>query len=140
MAAATPRRGWRWQVHLWFDHGAGDDLVATVIHRALVVLICANVLAIVLESVPTLAARFGPGFELLERISLAVFTVEYVIRIWIAPEHARYRGLSATRARLAYLRSFPAIIDLLDDPVGAAYVRNPETGQFEPCEDEDSDR
>ena len=31
-------------------------------------------------------------------------------------------------------------IELLDEPAGAAYVRNPETGQFEPCEDEDSDR
>jgi len=29
---------------------------------------------------------------------------------------------------------------LLDEPAGAAYVRNPETGQFEPCEDEGSDR
>jgi voltage-gated potassium channel len=113
MAAATPEQGWRRRVHLWFDHGAGDDLVATLIHRALVALISANVLAIVLESVPTLAARFGPGFDLLERISLAVFTLEYAIRIWIAPEHARYRGLSATRARLSYLRSFPALIDLL---------------------------
>ena len=113
MAAATPRRGWRWQVHLWFDHGAGDDLVATVIHRALVVLISANVLGIVLASVPSIAARFGPAFLLLERISLAVFTLEYLVRIWIAPEHARYRGLSATRARLAYLGSFPAIIDLI---------------------------
>ena len=113
MAAATPDQGWRRQVHLWFDHGAGDDLVATLIHRALVALISVNVLVIVLESVPALAARFGPGFDLLERVSLAAFTLEYAIRIWIAPEHARYRGLSATRARLDYLRSVPAIIDLV---------------------------
>lgn len=113
MAAAEPSRGWRWQVHLWFDHGAGDDFVATVIHRALVALICATVLGVVLESVPALAARFGTGFDVLERIALVVFALEYAIRIWIAPEHARYRGLSATQARLAYIRSFPAIIDLL---------------------------
>ncbi|CAH1676113.1 Cyclic nucleotide-binding protein [Hyphomicrobiales bacterium] len=113
MAAAEPFRGWRWQVHLWFDHGAGDDFVATVIHRALVALICATVLAVVLESVPSLAAYFGPGFDVLERVSLVIFTLEYAIRIWIAPEHARYRGLSAAQARLAYVRSFPAIIDLL---------------------------
>lgn len=113
MSAAEPFRGWRWQVHLWFDHGAGDDFVATVIHRALVALICATVLAVVLESVPSLAARFGPGFDVLERISLVIFTLEYAIRIWIAPEHARYRGLSAAQARLAYVSSFPAIIDLL---------------------------
>jgi voltage-gated potassium channel len=104
---------WRRRVHLWLDHGAGDDLVATLLHRGLVLLICANVLAIVLESVPSLAARFGASFQALEALSLAVFSAEYMIRLWTAPEHARYRALSPGRARLAYAASWPAIIDLL---------------------------
>lgn len=33
-----------------------------------------------------------------------------------------------------------SFIDLLDEPVGCAYVRNPETGHFEPCNDEFTDR
>jgi len=113
MAATIPLAVWRRRVHLWLDHGAGDDLVALVLHRGLVLLICANVLAIVLESVPSLAAGFGAAFHTLEAVSLAVFSVEYVVRLWTAPEHVRYRALSPGRARLAYAASWPAIIDLL---------------------------
>lgn len=113
MAAASSPLGWRRQVHLWIDHGAGDDAIASWIHRGLVLLICANVIAIVLESVPDLARRFGPAFQAFEAISLVIFALEYAARLWAAPEHARYRALSPARARLAYAASLPAIIDLL---------------------------
>ncbi|MCC7545846.1 MAG: DUF2185 domain-containing protein [Aquabacterium sp.] len=32
-----------------------------------------------------------------------------------------------------------SFIDLLDEPAGCAYLRNPETGHFEPCDQESSD-
>lgn len=110
---AASLSGWRRRVHLWIDHGAGDDRVGIVIHRGLILLICANVLAIVLESIPDLARRFGPAFNAFEAISLAVFALEYAVRLWVSPDHVRYRGLSPARARLAYAASLPAIIDLL---------------------------
>jgi voltage-gated potassium channel len=113
MTAALSTPAWRRQVHLWIDHGAGDDPVATTIHRGLVLLICANVVAIVLESVPAIAASAPTGFQLFESFSLLVFALEYAVRLWTAPEHARYRGLPVGRARLAYAGSLPAIIDLL---------------------------
>ena len=113
MGAASSLAGWRRQLHLWIDHGAGDDAIASWIHRGLVLLICANVLAIVLESVPDLAQRFGMAFQLFEAISLVIFVLEYAVRLWVAPEHARYRSLRPARARLAYALSLPAIIDLL---------------------------
>jgi voltage-gated potassium channel len=103
----------RRQVHLWLDQGAGDDLVAVLLHRSLVVLICANVLAIVLESVPSISARFATAFQIFELVSLIIFALEYGVRLWMAPEHARYRALSPARARLTYAASLPAIIDLL---------------------------
>ncbi|POR53947.1 cyclic nucleotide-gated ion channel [Bosea psychrotolerans] len=113
MTAAASFATWRRQIHLWIDHGAGDDLIATMLHRGLVALICANVVAIVLESVPSIAARFSVGFQAFEFVSLLIFALEYAIRLWAAPEHARYRGLSPARARLAYAASVPAVIDLL---------------------------
>jgi len=112
MAAAAPK-GWRRQVQLWLDHGAGDDPVANGIHRGLVLLICANVAAIVLESVPDIAARLGPVFHALETVSLALFALEYVARLWVAPEHVRYRTLTPAQARLTYAASLPAMVDLL---------------------------
>ncbi len=113
MGAASFLAGWRRRVHLWIDHGAGDDAVAVWIHSGLVLLICANVAAIVLESVPQLAQRFGPAFQAFEAVSLIIFALEYAARLWAAPEHARYRALKPARARLAYAMSLPAIIDLL---------------------------
>ncbi len=113
MPAAASAMTWRRQAHLWFDHGAGDDLPATLIHRGLVILICANVLAIILESVPSLATRFAAGFQIFEFVSLLVFALEYAIRLWTAPEHARYRTLGPGRARLTYAASLPALIDLV---------------------------
>ncbi len=113
MAAATSAMGWRRQVHLWLDHGAGDDPVANAIHRGLVLLICANVAAIVLHSLPDMAQRFGPAFHALETVSLAIFALEYAARLWVAPEHARYRALTPLKARLTYAASLPAVVDLL---------------------------
>lgn len=113
MAAAASAMGWRRRVHLWLDHGAGDDPVANAIHRGLVLLICANVAAIVLHSLPDMAQRFGPAFHALETISLAIFALEYAARLWVAPEHARYRALPPLKARLTYAASLPAVVDLL---------------------------
>ena len=45
-------------------------------------LIVLNVLAVMLESVEGLAARYGRFFERFEVFSVAVFTVEYVLRVW----------------------------------------------------------
>ena len=113
MAAAFSLARWRRRLHLWIDHGAGDDAVARWIHHGLVLLICVNVVAIVLESIPDLSRRFGPAFQMLEAASLVIFTLEYAVRLWVAPEHARYRSMTPARARLTYAMSVPAIIDLL---------------------------
>lgn len=113
MAAALPDRSWRRQVHLILDRGAGDDRAAQIVHTALVCLIIVTVLAVVLESVPALAARHAALFLTLELIALAVFCLEYLARLWVAPEHTRYRMLGPWQARLRYAISPEAIIDLL---------------------------
>ncbi|WP_186417103.1 cyclic nucleotide-gated ion channel [Bosea sp. CS1GBMeth4] len=103
---------WRRRAHLIIDHGAGDDLSARLVHAGLVALIIVNVTALVLESVPGLAA-YGPVFVAIEWVSVVVFTIEYAVRLWTAPEHLRYRGLGAWQARRLYLVSPGALVDLL---------------------------
>jgi len=66
------------QVHLWLDQGTGDDVVAVALHRGLVVLITAGVLAIVMESVPSIAARFCTAFQIFEFVSLVIFALESI--------------------------------------------------------------
>lgn len=51
------------------------------------------------------------AFDYFEIISVAIFTVEYILRVWTAD--LLYPNLSPLRARLKYIVSFMAIIDLL---------------------------
>jgi voltage-gated potassium channel len=95
------------------EQGPLDDRVSRWVGRALVVLIVVNLVSVVLESVPSLHARYGLAFEAIELVSLVLFTVEYAARIWVASEHARFRHLGAARIRLQYLFSVSGLIDLL---------------------------
>ena len=87
--------------------------MAWVVRRLLVLLVVISVASIVLETVQDFSARFGPWFRLIEDIAVAVFTVEYLLRVWVAPEQAIYAGRSPWRARLEFVRSPPAVIDFM---------------------------
>jgi len=107
------RRAQRRRTYEVLERDAANDRVAERVNLALIVLIVVNVVAAVLETVPSLLLRDIFVFRAFELFSLTVFGVEYGLRIWVAPENPRYRGLSARRARLRYMRSPAAIIDLI---------------------------
>ncbi|WID97600.1 cyclic nucleotide-gated ion channel [Bosea vestrisii] len=111
--APQPGTSWRRRAHLIIDRGAGDDLSARLVHGTLVALIIINIAALVLESVPSLANAHGRLFYWIELVSAALFTLEYAVRLWVAPEHARYRDLSDGAARRIYALSPPALLDFL---------------------------
>lgn len=111
--APQPGLSWRRRAHLIIDRGAGDDLSVRLVHGGLVALIVINIAALVLESVPSLAAAHGRAFYWIELVSAVLFTLEYAVRLWVAPEHARYRDLSDWAARRAYALSPPALLDFL---------------------------
>lgn len=84
-----------------------------IVHLGLTWLVLVNVAAVVLESVPSLASRYGPWFVAVEIVSLVLFTLEYGLRLWTAVEHMPYTEHSAWRARWAWASSPGGIIDLL---------------------------
>jgi voltage-gated potassium channel len=102
----------RRRVYMVLEQGPVDDGLGGVIDRLLVVLIVINLVAVALESVPEYGARYQFVFELIEYFSLAVFTVEYGLRLWCAVEHGPHQHLSATRARLKYAFSPAGLVDL----------------------------
>jgi len=89
------------------------DRASRVLEGAIVALILANIMVVVLETVPSIDLRYRRLFELVELGSLAGFSLEYAARIWCAPEHAPYRDLAPWRARRAFMTSPAGIIDLL---------------------------
>jgi voltage-gated potassium channel len=95
------------------EHGSIGDRTGVIVGRLIASLIVVNLAAMTLESVPSLEARYAPLFTAIEFLSLIVFTIEYGLRLWVAPEHDRHRHLSARRARWQFVSSPLGVIDLL---------------------------
>lgn len=91
---------------------AGEgDRASRVVDSLILGLIVVSVAAVVVGSVPAVAARFGRALAVLEAASVAVFSVEYLLRLWSAPEDPRYRGPVLGRLRWAVTPL--ALVDLL---------------------------
>jgi voltage-gated potassium channel len=86
---------------------------AWVFSWVLTLLVLGNVLAVILESVPSIEAQYGTSLALFEGFSLAFFTVEYLLRLWTAAERPAKSPASPKRRRLAYVLSFHGLVDLL---------------------------
>ena len=106
----SPYREVRQTVYRILDARARDSGVARAGNVVLAGLILANVLAVILETVRTLHERFGPAFDAFEAISVAVFSVEYALRVWTCTLDPRYRHPIV--GRLQYVVSPMALIDL----------------------------
>ena len=79
----------------------------------LIALIVLNVLAVILESVPSIDAQYAAGFLWFERLSVAVFTIEYIIRLWSAVEASEETKAKPWRARLRYALRPVSLADLM---------------------------
>lgn len=90
-----------------------DDFVARCVDVGLIVLILANGVAVVLESVPSIGRDYRTFFALFERFSILVFTVEYVARLWSIVELDNPRYKHPLWGRLRYATTPLALIDLL---------------------------
>ena len=77
-------------------------------NHLLVAMIVVNLVATALQSVPALDARYGTVFTIVEWLSLILFTVEYLLRVWVAADNGHDLG-----ARLKYVLSPIGIVDLL---------------------------
>jgi voltage-gated potassium channel len=95
------------------EHGPIGDRAGRLAGQFIVALIVVNLVSVILESVPEYEARFHRLFIAIELLSLLAFTVEYGLRVWVAVEHAPYRHLKKSVARLRFVTSAFGIVDLL---------------------------
>ena len=80
------------------DHGSP---IIDWYDTSLAVLIVLNVVAVVLESVEPIGRAFGSYFYAFEVFSVAIFTVEYVLRLWSCTVDPRYSEPLVGRVRYA---------------------------------------
>lgn len=97
-----------WQVLEGNDPG---DRLNRIVDGTLLALILLNVLASIVDTVQAVATAYGRELDGFERLSMLVFTAEYLVRVWAAPVDERYRG--AVRGRLRYVVTPLALVDLL---------------------------
>lgn len=99
--------------YLLLDAGHAENPFFRIVDILLILLISANVTAVIFESLPDVYAAYGPYFDAFEIFSVAVFTVEYMIRVWsiIESDNPRYR--SPVGGRIRFMFSPLALIDLI---------------------------
>jgi voltage-gated potassium channel len=78
-------------------------------------LVVVNIISITLESVPHIYADHKNLFIWIEIISVGIFTIEYLCRVWVAPRQISgpYGFSGACKARFKYMLSFSGLVDLL---------------------------
>lgn len=116
-AAAKQRspkpRSLRRRVYDVVEGGQGETRESQIFHAVIVTLIVLNVAAMVLETVPSIRESHGSALSAFETAVVAIFTIEYVLRLWSCVESPFLSRMSPLKARLALARSPALIIDLL---------------------------
>ena len=90
-----------------------DKKAAWAFSWVLTLMVLSNVLAVMLESVPSIEHQYGSSLAFFDAFSVAFFGIEYLLRIWTAAERNPQNHASEHRRRWAYVLSFHGLVDLL---------------------------
>ncbi|OTG66235.1 Ion transport protein [Acinetobacter sp. ANC 4470] len=97
-----------------YDNLHNDDYESTFsryVNVFLILLIIANTIAVLLESINDIYLSYQLYFDAFELFSIFIFTAEYLLRFWAIAEKNQFN--SAWQNRWLWVRSGGAIIDLL---------------------------
>ena len=93
--------------------GEVPDKYSHFVEVFIALLVVANVIGIILESVPEIHESFMAEFHAFDVFSVAVFSVEFVLRVWSYSEKYIHSGGTAWQGRKEYVFSFYGIIDFV---------------------------
>ena len=95
---------------LFFNHQIKTNY-CNQFERFITYMILLNITGLVLEHIPVVYETRENLFHIFDVVSLAIFSIEYVLRVYVAPEDPAFS--SAKYPRLAYCKSPFALIDLI---------------------------
>ncbi len=107
-------KGTKKKVHgLLHPEIVGDKRWDKIINIFIIALIILNVIAVMLETVPTYHDEYHEQqfFYYFDLISVIIFTIEYVMRVWSSNHEEKYKH--SFWGRFRYMLSPAALIDLL---------------------------
>ena len=103
----------RYKTAQLLEPSLASDHKGRALNWALLVLIILNVVAITLESVKAFHSQYHLLFWYFEIFSVAVFTVEYLARVWSYTDQREAKDRRPLIGRLKYMISPMALIDLI---------------------------
>lgn len=107
--AATMRQ----VVFRFLETAEQHDRASRIVDIALIALILLSVLAVVIESIPAVERAYAAQLYWFEVFTIAVFSVEYALRVWSCVEDSEAAAARPLRFRVRFIFSFHAIVDLL---------------------------
>jgi voltage-gated potassium channel len=82
-----------------------------LLDRSITALIIINLFGMLIETVPAIYQSHQSSFHLFDQISILIFSIEYVLRIYVIPEDLEFSNKK--NPRIAYFFSPFALIDLI---------------------------
>jgi voltage-gated potassium channel len=92
------------------EKGEGDDRLSKRFDIFIMSLIILNVLLVIIETEEPIYRRFKYWLDLFEFISVMIFSVEYLLRLWTCTYFHKYRH--PVWGRIKFIFSFEGLIDL----------------------------
>lgn len=89
----------------------GDKHWDKIINIFIISVIILNVIAVILETVESLHVNYKAFFYYFDLVSVIIFTIEYVLRVWSSNHEEKYKH--PVWGRLKYMVSVGALIDLI---------------------------
>jgi voltage-gated potassium channel len=99
------------KVYSLLDPNTGGTALDKVINTFIILLILLNTVAVITETVERIFTAYRPIFDAFEVFSVAVFSIEYILRVWCCTSVEKYKH--PVIGRLKYIFTIGALIDLL---------------------------
>jgi voltage-gated potassium channel len=99
------------KVHILLHPELGESKADKFVNIFIISLIVLNVLAVMIETIEPIHLKYRIYFDWFDRISVYIFTTEYILRVWSCTHDPRYKG--SIKGRLKYILTPGALIDLL---------------------------
>lgn len=107
----TEDMSFRRKAYLWLLDETVEGNYQKAIDRWIALLIIFNLFALLFEHVSVIYEAYQGWFQVFDVFSVAVFTLEYMMRLYLAPEDKEFAD--SPHPRLRYMRSPFAVIDVL---------------------------
>lgn len=100
----------RRRTHAWLNPAEDDPPLERAFNLAMLALIIGNIVAVCIETVPSIYAEYALYFVLFEAFSITVFSIELVLRLWACVADPQFAGPSG---RVRFLLHPLTVLDML---------------------------